>query len=413
LIRLAVSRYGAELEVRLEHGTLSHKEHIPFDEARVLDRARDLVAALARGNRSRKLTQACLKEMHTVGEELYRALLPESTRADLARAVADEAAPLLLQLDEGLVAVPWELLFDGERFLCQRFDVGRAVFTRQKRRTDGGRPAPRQVAKVLVLASDPRGDLPSVDAEANAVVRALEVRDGLGVRHMAARSVAYVREHLKEFDVVHFAGHADYDRADPASSGWLLEDGKLTARDVAELAGGRAMPLLVFANSCQSSHEESWHADDPGRVFGLANAFLLAGVTFYLGTQWEVVDAQSHSFAAAFYAELARGRSIGASVRRARQTVIVQEGEGRLGWAGYVLYGDPSFVPLPTALKKHPEVPTALDLKGRESIRGIYKRTTDPRMAKVPVKRLPRWIGLAALALAAAAVAAIITIALR
>jgi hypothetical protein len=135
------------------------------------------------------------------------------------------------------------------------------------------------------------------------------------------------------------------------------------------------MPLLVFSNACASSHESAWRAEDPGRVFGLANAFLLAGVKFYLGTQWEIVDAHSQAFARAFYAELARGRAMGAAVRRAREAVIVAEGEGGLGWASYVLYGDPSFQALgvPDARTSQPQLPTPADIVARESIRGVVK----------------------------------------
>jgi hypothetical protein len=141
------------------------------------------------------------------------------------------------------------------------------------------------------------------------------------------------------------------------------------------------MPLLVFSNACQSSMEETWRADDPGRVFGLANAFLLSGVKYYIGTQWEVVDAQSQAFARAFYTELGRGRTIGSAVRRARESVIVAEGEGGLGWAGYVLYGDPSYAPLAvedSARAAQPVMPTPADIVARESIKGVVKKITRP-----------------------------------
>jgi hypothetical protein len=201
------------------------------------------------------------------------------------------------------------------------------------------------------------------------------------VRTASAKSVDFVRKVVKDFDIVHYAGHADYVKGDPESSGWHLSDGKLTARDVAALAGGRPMPLLVFSNGCQSSHEATWRGDDPGRVFGLANAFLLSGVKYYVGTQWEVVDAHSHAFARSFYAELARGRSVGNAMRRAREAAIVAEGEGALGWAGYVLYGDPSFVPLGLEEGvRAPSLPTPASIASRESIKGVVKYARPPRV---------------------------------
>lgn len=376
-VRLSFSVFGGRLQCAVAQETLSHKAYLPYDEARILAASRELIAVLTRGNRQRKLTEACLHDLRTIGEELYRQLIPEAAREDLAEA---DGRPVLLEVDESLVPVPWELLYDGQRFLCRRFDLGRAVSTPQPRRAQGARRMGRP-ARVLVICSDPRGDLEAVAHEGQAIVDELDPHPDVKVRIVSGRTVDDVRKVVKDYDVVHFAGHADYDRADPEASGWHLADGKLAARDVAALAGGRPMPLVVFSNACQSSHETHWRADDPGRVFGLANAFLLSGVKFYVGTQWEIVDAQSHAFARVFYAELARGRSMGNAVRRAREAVIVAEGEGGLGWAGYVLYGDPAFVPLGASdplRTSSPPLPTPADIVSRESIRGVVKVKKHP-----------------------------------
>ncbi len=373
-VRLSITTVGDKIVTAVARDTLLHKASTRFDERWVADAAGRLVAALDRGNRGRKLTETVLAELRTIGEERYRALLPDSTRDDLAEV---EGRALLLELDASLVAVPWELLHDGKQFLCRRFSVGRAVLTPQPRRALGARKM-TSPAKMLVLCSDSRGDLSAVADEGEAIVDALDNHPGIVVRRVSDKPLDFVRRELKDFDVGHYAGHADYQPGDPEASGWHLSDGKLTARDVAELAGGRAMPYLVFANSCQSSHEgNSWRTDEPGRVFGMANAFLLAGVRFYIGTQWEIVDAQSQVFARAFYVELARGKPIGTAVRRAREAVIVAEGEGGLGWASYVLYGDPAHAPLAHESKSrasNPGLPTPADIVSRESIKGVLKR---------------------------------------
>jgi CHAT domain-containing protein len=378
-VRLSISGSGSEVVLAVAAGTLLHKASARYDEERIARAARQLIECLARGARQRTLTQAGLADLRTLGEELYRALFPPAVRDDLSEV---EGRPLLLEMDERFVTVPWELVYDGHSFLCRRFDLGRAVFTPQPRRAGPTRKIARP-AQLLVLCSDPAGDLPAVNAEGEAIVAALEAHKGVSVRMASGKGVETVRGWMKDFDLLHFAGHADHVRAEPAQSGWRLADGKLTARDVADLAGGRPMPLLVFSNACASSHEGKWEGDDPGRVFGLANAFLLAGVKYYLGTQWEVVDANSKIFARAFYAELGRGRSVGAAVRRAREAVIVAEGEASLGWASYVLYGDPVYAPLSgdDAADSEPTLPTPAEIASRESIKGVVKRIQRPRPA--------------------------------
>ena len=133
-------------------------------------------------------------------------------------------------------------------------------------------------------------------AEGEAIIDELEKHPTVKARLATAPDRAFALRYLKDYDVVHFAGHADYVAAAPGQSGWTLADGKLTADEIVKLGGGRPMPMVVFGNACQSGHTTAWDGDTTA-VFGLANAFLTAGVRHYLGTQWEMVDGQSALFA--------------------------------------------------------------------------------------------------------------------
>ena len=369
--RLTFTVFGDRLACTVAQETLSHKCLVPYDAERVAEATRTIVGTLARGNRARTLSDANLRDLQGAGEELWRMLIPEPVRDDLE---GHDGSPLLLELDDALVPVPWELIYDGNQFLCRRFEIGRAVSTSQPSRAAPARKITTPPAKLLVVLSNPRGDLPDVDAEGPAILEELEGHSQVKARLVVGRNVDYVRRELKDFDLIHYAGHADHVPHDPEASGWHLSDGKLPAREIANLAGGRPMPLLVFSNACQSSHAGipaiAAGPADARSVFGLANAFLVSGVKYYIGTQWEVVDGASRTFARAFWAALVRGHSVGGAVRRARERVLTQDGESDLGWASYVLYGDPEFVPIPPELA-HVEapVPTPADLAMRQSIR--------------------------------------------
>jgi CHAT domain-containing protein len=52
----------------------------------------------------------------------------------------------------------------------------------------------------------------------------------------------YLRTDLSRYEVLHYAGHADYDVQDPDQSGWLTADGKLTAADILQMSGKAPMP---------------------------------------------------------------------------------------------------------------------------------------------------------------------------
>jgi CHAT domain-containing protein len=343
-LRLALQMVGGTITCTLGEATLSHRHEMAFDFDRVRSLSGEVVATLRRATHERALADQNLADLRRVGEELWLALLPAPVR----EALRARKGPLLLELDELLVTVPWELLYDGQYFLCRRFDVGRSVATAQPPRAQPARTVARPM-RMLVLAADPSGALPAVTAEGEALCAAMDRHPGVRAVLMPDADPETVRRHLKEYDAVHFAGHAHHDPASPQTSGWRLRDGDLTAADVIALAGGSPLPLIVFANGCRSTQSDAWVGEDPARVHGLANAFLLAGVRYYLGSQWDVIDGRGQEFGVRFWDGIASGLAVGAALRRARDEVAAAAGEGSLGWAPYVLYGDPTFAPLGTA----------------------------------------------------------------
>jgi hypothetical protein len=53
-------------------------------------------------------------------------------------------------------------------------------------------------------------------------------------------------------------------------------------------------------------------------------------------------DASAH-FAVTFYNEVLYGGTLGQSMQAAREAVIQRMGWNELSWAGYMLYGDPTY----------------------------------------------------------------------
>lgn len=194
--------------------------------------------------------------------------------------------------------------------------------------------------------ADPQGDLE------NSYSEGLEIRDFLDERpelfrvnsRMRSVKVGFVKKELRDYDIVHYAGHAEYNPQTACDSGWLLTDGLLTANEICAMGGLEAMPWLVFSHGCQTGRSENWQLSDSyeHRVFGLANAYLLAGVQHYIGTFWEILDEPSSVFAKSFYRFITIGESMGEAVRLARQEIIEHYGEETFVWASYMLYGDPT-----------------------------------------------------------------------
>ena len=303
---------------------------------------REVITLLNRANRRAKVTPEILDSLKKSGQILFDLLIPPKAREKIG---ATQARQLILYVDDKLVHIPWELLFDGQQFFCRRFAMGRIVRTRQAPTSLSNRSL-KAPYKVLILA-DPRGDLDASYREGMEIKNFLD--DKREVFHVDFKSqpvdIPFVKKNLRDYDVVHYAGHGDYYSDNPAESGWLLKDGRLKASEISAMGGLQPMPSLVFSNACQTGQTGEWQIHDgfEQEIFGLANAYLLAGVQHYIGTFWEILDEPSGYFAKRFYSFLAQGVKVGEAVRRARLELIDAYGEETIVWATYMLYGDPTF----------------------------------------------------------------------
>ncbi|MGA1843043.1 MAG: CHAT domain-containing protein [bacterium] len=340
VVYLEIIRKGPHLESSLSKGeqTLTHYEESPVSPDELSKRCNELMHLLNMVSRRGAIPTSVIEEMQQMGRVLYNEIFPLSIKTQLFDCPPSD---LVLRIDNTLVHVPWELLFDGEHFLCEKFNIGRMVKTQQivdKRRES----RPSFPLRILVIA-DPRSDLRASYEEGKRIRDQLQ-SDTVKVTLVTSEvSRDFLKKRLFNYDLIHYAGHADYDLDSPSKSGWLLEDGKFTTLDIRKMGGSNPLPWMVFSNACQSGQTEEWRVDEEGeaKIYGLANAFLLSGVQHYIGTFWKVLDEPSTNFAMEFYNHLIEGASIGESMRSARLALRERYGEGNILWASYLLYGDP------------------------------------------------------------------------
>lgn len=275
------------------------------------------------------------------GERLGELLLPEPTREALP-AVRD--SPLVVVHDEPASRWPWETLHVGgwapaadaglsRRYAAENLSV---VKWREERRLD------RRLGVLLVV--NPTGDLAGAEDE-GARIRALF--EGMGgadltvlSRGEATRARLLDAFRSGRFDAIHYAGHAYFDAAAPASSGILCAGGRVLSG--ADLATLDAVPALVCFNACESGRLRGRPGVSRalGRSAGFAEAFLRGGVASFIGTWWPVSDGAAARFAAALYGRLLAGASVGEAVQSARAAVRASRSGD---WANYLHYGSHDF----------------------------------------------------------------------
>ena len=217
----------------------------------------------------------------------------------------------------------------------------------------------------MLLVVDPTSDLQGAREEGLAVQRLFTGRPGVRIdlvyQGEATRPRLLEAFGSGEYDVVHYAGHAEFDEAHPARSGIRCADDAVLSG--ADLAGISRLPTLMFFNACESARLRTRRATRStrrnaariesnnerlsrlSRAVGMAEAFLRGGLANFIGTYWPVSDAAASTFARTFYGAVLDGTPMNRAVQRARAEI---RAAGERDWMNYVFYGNPDF------LLKHP-----------------------------------------------------------
>jgi hypothetical protein len=282
--------------------------------------------------------------LRSLGEDLARRLLAEEVRDLLA---TQPERHLVVVHDAVGSRVPWETLriAGGRRTFAPALEGGLTRRCETEKLSVAKWLEQRRLGEALdvLLVVNPTLDLPGAEMEGARIAGLLEGEAGAALRvrvetlHGAQATRGALRERLRAgaHDVVHFAGHAFFDAADPGRSGILCAGREvLSGADLEDLP---SLPALVFVNACESGRVRRPRAGRELRAStGVAEAFLRGGLASYLGTYWPVGDTAALAFAEVFYARVLEGRTLGEAVLAGRRGV---RDLGSGDWADYMLYG--------------------------------------------------------------------------
>jgi len=237
---------------------------------------------------------------------------------------------------------PWELMHDGEDFLCLRHAVGRMPAMQREPVQPAHPTAPR--ARFLLIA-DPTCDLPGSREEITAIADMLaghaEVTRLVGTDATIEAFINRLIDTNMIFDVIHYAGHAKFEAGRPSDSTLRLHNGLIYAGDIERALSFRP---VVFLNACQASQQKSGEFTGGylgSYTEGLVTSFLLGGARGCIGPLWSVPDGAARDFAVHFYQRLLDGDAIGEALRDTRNHMRQRAPKDSI-WAAYVLHGDPT-----------------------------------------------------------------------
>lgn len=285
--------------------------------------------------------------LNDVGDLMFRLLMPEPMQPYLS----ENQNRCSITITTNDLELPWELMSYQNTFLCLERPVSRMPMGHAFPRV----PQPlRQKPKLrfLLIYSDPNGNLPGAKHEVEIIKNSLRTQwqDYIEVETIESDKASgrKLNEILRKgsFDVIHYAGHAYFDRNDADLSGLLLHDEEhFLAQKIRRLTEGRP---LVFLNACESAQTanekpltyENRYLQKPAE--GLASAFIYGGALGCIGSLWAIYDTPAADFAVSFYNYVLKGNMIGEAMRMARRE-IKEKYPNQITWAAFVLYGDPTF----------------------------------------------------------------------
>jgi CHAT domain-containing protein len=310
---------------------------------------RELTQGVARGARDVEPAPRAdtVHDMESLGGLLYDLVIADSARHDLR--LSDCFVDF--GIEEAMLHFPWELMHDGDEFICLKHSFGRFVSSAPQSLGPAnpmswlGNTLPH-VSVLLISVPQPSAApgapyLHFAEQEAATIQDSLARIGNVEIKVLAgadATTLAVAKAvRTRRYHIIHFCGHARYDSSEPTRSALSLWDGELTAGIVRGLFV-RAQPVVCVFNACETARLPDEGALD---VYSLARAVLETGA-YLVGSRWKVDDHAASCFAASFYQSLLdAGAPLGTAVRAGRQAARSAPGADPFSWSAYMLYGDP------------------------------------------------------------------------
>ena len=269
---------------------------------------------------ARRNSAALAATTRTVLQDLHRMLLQPVT--DLL----PSTGPLTVVPHRQLHKVPFHALHDGRRHLLRQ----RSVTVLPTLSVAGTGSRVRSLADGLLVLAVPDAHAPAILGEGRAVAAAVP-----GSRLLAgdAATSDAVRQGLPGPGAVHIACHGLYRPTNPLFSSLRLGDRWVTSAEIMELDLGGA---LVTLSACESGRP----AEDTAEPVGLAWAFLAAGASGAVVSQWIVQDQAAAELFRVFYERLAAGTTPSLALRDA-QLATAEDHPHPYFWAPFSYVASP------------------------------------------------------------------------
>lgn len=293
-------------------------EKIVFDLRRALRSTRTDPRALSEDLFSRIFRQTSDKQKSSLEDDLKTLFAGTSE------------ITIMWSLDGILRYVPVAALYDGERYLVEKYR--NVLFTKESFPTLGDPSGPRTTAVGFGVSEAREGfpALPGVESELRDIVRDNDkskgVFDGLIKLNGDFTEEAAIRTWREgRFPIVHLASHYSYNVAQPNKSFLLVGDGQLTFEELQDKDNLFGKVDILTLSACDTAMGSANGKEAEGLAYLAQNL----GAKSVIASLWQISDAGTPEFMKRFYRALRDNPTMlkGEAVRQA-QLSMIRGGEG-------------------------------------------------------------------------------------
>ncbi|MGI2904830.1 caspase family protein [Tolypothrix sp. VBCCA 56010] len=289
-----------------------------------LEQTRGLLATTLE-NTSGSLPTEGKSRLISLGQYLFEQVFPTELQNEFRSLIPQNSTFTLLIIADQEAWIPWELLYDGQRFLGDRFIISRWLQELNDTRpyefpvgtVDIAHYANVEQPQLWATLLEAHGAPPPQPLPAGVLHDSTEAIRGLHlIRYSQSSDAANLRNAPVTLDNINDT-----------------EDIELQMRP-AKLNLRRNRPFVTLSyvktdTSELTALENTW-----------ASAFIRAGCSGFTGSLWAVEPAVEAAFISSFYNRLWAGASLGEAFYTSRQLARAAAPDS-LDWLAYVLFGDP------------------------------------------------------------------------
>ncbi|MGL5064379.1 MAG: CHAT domain-containing protein, partial [Microcoleus sp.] len=321
-----------ELVLLLANGKNIFKS-VPADRETVLQVAREFTNAV---RTPRSLSNTDYQEP---ARQLYQWLI-EPLRSELE---ANKIDTLIFSMDAGLRTLPLAALFDGEKFLIEKYNLALipSLSLTDTRYTDV------KSSEVLAMGASKfpekydQNPLPAVPLELSTIVGKLW-RGSSFLNESFTLGNLKNKRNQPQYKIIHLATHGDFQPGGAENSYIQFWDTKLRLNQLDELKLSNPQVELLVLSACTTA------VGDEQAELGFAGLAFQAGVKSAVASLWYVSDAGTLGLMTEFYRQL-RTAPIKAEALRQAQLALLHQ-EVRLQDGYLVNSGNDRALPLPVEL---------------------------------------------------------------